>query len=63
MQFYALTIFAALVVAVTAAPAEVIARQAKDTAMAAPELEARAVYQGVSLKDRQHRVQQIETWA
>jgi hypothetical protein len=61
MQFRALAIFAALVIAVTAAPAEVVARQAEDTAVAAPELDARTVTQGVSLKDLQHWFQQIET--
>jgi hypothetical protein len=61
MQFCSLTIFAALVVAVTAAPAEFVARQAEGTAIAAPELDARSVNHGVSLKDLRHRFQQIET--
>jgi hypothetical protein len=50
MQFHTLTILAAVVVAVIAAPAEVVARQTEDIEVAAPVLEARAVTQGVSVK-------------
>jgi hypothetical protein len=51
MQFHALTVFATIVVAVTAAPAEIVARQAKDTILAASELNARTIEQGVRQKD------------
>jgi hypothetical protein len=50
MQFRALTILAAVVVAVIAAPAEVVDRQAEDIEVTNPVLEARVVTQGVRIK-------------